>query len=149
MTTRLKANRGRVILLCLLIWGSASALDAQDPLAEQKIRGLEGLKEIKFLVNPNDFKDHAMVRTLQDSFELALRSKLPELKLSTTDDAEWIVLGWIVAPEAATLRLSVLRWVRLEASNKPLFATVWTESSNLYSGQVPTKTLTDAIERLV
>jgi hypothetical protein len=47
------------------------------------------------------------------------------------------------------MQLSVLRWVRLEDTNKQIFATVWKAGSGITSGNVPEKTLTEEVEGLV
>ena len=134
----------------LAFLGSVSPLAAQDSLAEQQIRGLEGLKEAKILLRPNDLNDTSTNQVMSDSLELALRRKVPELKLLKSDETDWVLLSWIILPgKAATLELSVLRWVRIEASNKQIFATVWNASGGLYSSNVPEKTLTEAVEGLV
>jgi hypothetical protein len=53
-----------VFLLCFVLFGTAPVLAAQNPLAEHMIRGLEGLKEIKIVLMPNDINDKSTMRVM-------------------------------------------------------------------------------------
>jgi hypothetical protein len=113
---------------------------------------LVGLREIVFVTLPNDVNDRTTRQTLEDAFTIAMARKLPELKL--TDGAgkgeEWLALSWVLFPDRGlTMELSVLRWVRLDGSNKLFMAKVWQAGNGIVFGKVEAKWLTDEVDKLV
>jgi|RhiMetdeSRZDD1v2_1073273.scaffolds.fasta_scaffold462333_3 hypothetical protein len=106
-----------------------TALDsyAQDPLAEQRIRGLKGLRSVALVVQRKDELQIVNDKEVSDIIQVALSRDVRNLvvKDKAEEASDWLLLLYVVAKGGGYVRLSAQRRVTLYGTNTDLVAETW------------------------
>lgn len=121
----------------------------QDPLAEDKIRGLKGLRTLAVVIRLNTPREIAGLKEWGDMVEVGLHRNVPELNRSKVRSAPaWLELSVITTDEGGFLELSVYRWAKILDSGEEIFSKVWWDSRVVFGG-VSKKSLQGALDALL
>jgi len=117
--------RLKTISLCILtffLW--ASAVQAQDILAVDKMKAVKGLKDVCLFLRPHVDFEVLTLQEIGDALRASLKQRIPELRI-TGDSENWLILTYFLGSTGGFLELSLYRTVIIPANGEVIRAQIW------------------------
>lgn len=118
-----------VVLVAIGFLGARPSA-AQDVMAEHRVAALKALPEVAIVYRRNVTYEPMPFKELTDMVRVGLARHVPSLAVNEKADATlpWLHVDLISSEGAATLTLTLYRWVLIRGPAESTFSPVWTDT---------------------